>query len=173
MRSRGVCTHHTPCSVSCICSRLSSCIVSGTFEHFVYPFFNIMLRGDERSVTGGPLKPCSVSKMPVTGYTHDGTCSLHRGDDGSHHVCIRNIRDTDFCTVTGQSDWCDTKQNWCVCEWAFETAVRKLGCDAFDLKCDATNRLALDHYERTGTTHAASCIRSQCIDVKTSEYHPH
>lgn len=94
------------------------------------------------------VAPCSVSKMTVTGYTHDGTCSLH-------------------------SDCCDTKQNWCVCEWAFETAVRKLGGDAFDLKCDATNRLALEHYERTGTTHAASCIRSKCVDVKTSEYRPH
>lgn len=92
---------------------------------------------------GGPLKPCSVSTMPVTGYTHDGTCSLH-------------------------SDWCDTKQNWCVCEWAFETAVRKLGCDAFDLKCDATNRLAHEHYERTGTTHAASCIRSRCENFRVS-----
>ena len=39
--------------------------------------------------------------------------------------CIRNIRDTDFCTVTGQSDWCDTKQNWCVCEVGIRCKVRR------------------------------------------------
>ena len=99
--------------------------------------------------------------MPTTGYTRDGVCSLHQGDKGSHHVCLKDIGNT-FCTATGQSNWCADKQDWCVCEWAFERAVEAEGCDAFEIKCDATNQLALDHYERAGKGYAAACIRTQC-----------
>ena len=102
--------------------------------------------------------------MPVTGYTRDGVCSMHRGDEGSHHICLKNIGGQEnFCSVTGQTNWCENKDNWCVCEWAFETAVRRAGCDAFDIKCEATNQRALDHYERRGMSHAAECIRRACI----------
>ena len=114
------------------------------------------------SVLGQPLQPCSESGMPVTGYTRDGVCSLHSGDTGSHHVCLRRLGETSFCETTGQPNWCESKDNWCVCEWAFDTAVAKAGCDSFQIKCDSTNQLSLDHYERAGKTDAASCIREQC-----------
>jgi len=114
------------------------------------------------SVLDQPLQPCSETGMAVTGYTQDGVCSLHKGDKGSHHVCLKHVGKTSFCETTGQSNWCDSKDNWCVCEWAFDTAVGKEGCDSFRIKCEATNQLALDHYERNGKTDAASCIREQC-----------
>lgn len=127
------------------------------------------MRSEELSVLGTPLRRCSGRNMPTTGFTRDGVCSAHRGDAGSHHVCLRDIGKRDgaghrgnFCDLTGQSDWCGTKRDWCVCEWAFERAVERAGCDAFDVKCDATNGRALDHYERAGVAHAAHCIRSQC-----------
>ena len=113
----------------------------------------------ERSVLDAPLQPCSEPGMPTTGYTRDGVCSMHRGDTGSHHICLKDVKEGDFCAATGQN-WCFNKDNWCVCEWAFERAVQRLGCDAFELKCDATNQLALDHYHNTGA--AADCIRRQC-----------
>ena len=119
-----------------------------------------------QSVCGTPLEPCSESGMPQTGYTREGRCTSHRKDSGSHHVCIRNVgtgaAGRNFCDVTGQPDWCAAKKDWCVCEWAFDRAVQKAGCDDFDVKCEATNQLALVHYERAGKTHAAECLRSKC-----------
>ena len=120
------------------------------------------------SVNGTPLRRCSEPGTPQTGYSRDGVCRAHRGDAGSHHVCLRDVDEGSFCAVTGQTDWCASKQDWCVCEWAFDTAVRKAGCDAFDVKCDATNRVALEHYAREGRTHAADCIRRQCPQASPS-----
>ena len=118
------------------------------------------------SVRGGPLQRCSEPGMPTTGYTRDGKCSMHRGDAGSHHVCLKRIGNEiggeNFCSLTGQPNWCASKKDWCVCEWAFEKAVVRAGCDSFDIKCDATNKRALDHYEREGMSRAAECIRRQC-----------
>ena len=116
----------------------------------------------EVSVRGDPLARCSEASMPTTGYTRNGVCSTHKGDEGSHHVCVRNLRDSGFCEVTGQTNWCSTKQDWCVCEWAFDRAIRRVGCDAFNVKCDATNMRALEHYDRTGRMDAAACIRRKC-----------
>ena len=114
------------------------------------------------NVRGTPLQPCSELGMPATGYTRDGICSLHSGDAGSHHVCLKQLKDTNFCTITGQDDWCSAVNDWCVCEWAFERAVQHDGCDAFEIKCEATNKLALKHYDRSDMTHAAECIRRKC-----------
>ena len=56
-----------------------------------------------------------------------------------------------------------------MCEWAFDRAVQSVGCDAFDVKCDATNMRALKHYEESGRTHAANCIRTQCHTMRPHE----
>ena len=129
------------------------------------------MRDTDVSVCGTPLQRCSEPGMPQTGYTRKGRCTTHMGDRGSHHVCLRNIGAAgdrqNFCDVTGQSNWCAHKGDWCVCEWAFERAVRREGCDAFDIKCDATNQRALDHYDRKGMTHAAKCIRRKCHDAES------
>ena len=105
--------------------------------------------------------------MPATGYARDGVCARRDGDVGSHHVCLRDVDRGRFCAVTGQSDWCASVRDWCVCEWAFETAVERAGCDAFDIHCDATNRLALEHYDRESP--AARCIRERCDVSQTAE----
>ena len=118
----------------------------------------------DMSVHGTPLQRCSKPGRPVTGYTRDGMCTMHRGDMGSHHVCLRDVHKNDgvFCKVTGQEDWCKHQRDWCVCEWAFERAVERKGCDTFRIDCDATNMRALDHYKKSGMTNAADCIRQQC-----------
>ena len=116
----------------------------------------------ERSVTGGVLKKCSVGEMPPTGYERKGICASHGGDQGSHHVCVKNIRETSFCKASGQTDWCDSKQDWCVCEWAFDRAISKHGCDSYKIQCDATNEAVLRNYERNGNHEAAACVRGQC-----------
>lgn len=99
--------------------------------------------------------------MPTTGYERTGKCeSAGKRDAGSHHVCLRDVGS--FCEATGQSNWCEGKQKWCVCEWAFDKAVRSSGCDAFQVDCDATNLLALEHYSKAGKTEAADCLRRKC-----------
>ena len=90
------------------------------------------------NVRGTSLQPCSHPGMPLTGYSRDGYCKTNSGDRGSHNVCVKDLG-RGFCEVTGQNDWCGAVDNWCVCELAFDEAVRKLGCDAFTVECDSTN----------------------------------
>lgn len=123
------------------------------------------------NVRGNPLQPCSKPGMPATGYTRDGICSLHQGDRGSHHVCLKDVsRDAgQFCIATKQlhPNWCrDTHGDWCVCEWAFKKAVDRLGCKALNIDCDATNSLALDHYIKYGNEDMVKCIQEKCGPFK-------
>jgi len=130
------------------------------------------------SVAGGALETCSTDGTALTGFTRDGRC-VDSGDDdaGSHHICIR--MKPDFCTVTGQPNWCVTKMqcmgengkcpigNWCVCQWAFATYLQMAGgCDKIvDLKCDATNMAAFKAYQRSDEPahrEALACIRRKC-----------
>merc|ERR1712124_76337 len=95
------------------------------------------------SVVGKSLATCSKPGMALTGFTRDGRCQDVGNDDaGSHHICIE--MKSDFCTVTGQPDWCSEKMecmgdaskqckigNWCVCQWAFATYIEEAGgCDS-------------------------------------------
>mmetsp|Transcript_28797 Transcript_28797/g.72953 ORF Transcript_28797/g.72953 Transcript_28797/m.72953 type:complete len:160 (+) Transcript_28797:72-551(+) len=132
------------------------------------------------SIMGGPLQLCSKPGMALTGFTRDGHCQDQGDDDaGSHHICIQMKED--FCTVTGQPNWCTSKMpcmgqtgtcpigNWCVCQWAFARYIQMAGgCDSIvDLQCDATNMAALKAYEAHAAEEpslqtALDCIRSKC-----------
>merc|ERR550537_2061971 len=60
------------------------------------------------SVSGSSLATCSKPGMALTGFTRDGHCQDVGNDDaGSHHICIQ--MKSDFCTVTGQPDWCSSQ----------------------------------------------------------------
>merc|ERR1719335_1382243 len=79
---------------------------------------------------GNELEACSTEDEATTGWYRDGECTEGKNDKGSHHICIdlhyasESSVDGNFCTVTGQSNWCDELQegkprvNWCVCQWA-------------------------------------------------------
>merc|ERR1719254_14488 len=114
------------------------------------------------SVMGKSLDTCSKPGTAMTGFTRDGHCEdLGDDDAGSHHICIQ-MR-SDFCTVTGQPNWCGERQpcmgqagncaigNWCVCQWAFATYLQMAGgCDSIvELVCNATNVAALHAYEQS------------------------
>jgi len=134
--------------------------------------------GPVLNVLGGNLSTCSKPGMALTGFTRDGHCQDQGDDDaGSHHICIQ-MR-PDFCTVTGQPDWCSTSKpcmgeagscpigNWCVCQWAFASYLSQAGgCDSIvELVCDATNMAAYRAYSSSNDpTHkeALACIRSKC-----------
>ena len=121
---------------------------------------------EETNVFGQPLEPCSVEGMPTTGYTRSGRCETHLGDAGKHHVCV-DISQMDFCGATGQSNWCQGKRNWCVCQWAFAEAVRAVGCANVNVVCDATNMRALEAYTKTDSV-ALQCLRSKCGQASAS-----
>ena len=96
------------------------------------------------NVYGDELALCSKPGMAMTGFTRDGHCTDLDDDAGSHHICIQMWPSkVNFCNQTGQPDWCEEEmpchedasktcpiKNWCVCQWAFEAYVQKVGCDA-------------------------------------------
>merc|ERR1712242_425345 len=136
--------------------------------------------GEVRSVKGAPLDTCSKPGFAMTGFTRDGHCQDQGDDDaGSHHICIQMKKD--FCTVTGQPDWCEESMpcmgqagdcpigNWCVCQWAFASYIQMAGgCDSIaELSCDATNMAAVRAYEEHASAdpsikEALECIRKRC-----------
>eukprot|EP00446_Apocalathium_sp_SHHI-4_P009897 CAMPEP_0177167390 /NCGR_PEP_ID=MMETSP0367-20130122/8526_1 /TAXON_ID=447022 ORGANISM="Scrippsiella hangoei-like, Strain SHHI-4" /NCGR_SAMPLE_ID=MMETSP0367 /ASSEMBLY_ACC=CAM_ASM_000362 /LENGTH=161 /DNA_ID=CAMNT_0018613491 /DNA_START=32 /DNA_END=517 /DNA_ORIENTATION=+ len=152
--------------------------VSAPLKMLVLALLAVSARADTTSVLGGALSTCSKPGMAMTGFTRDGHC-MDNGDDdaGSHHICIQ--MKADFCTVTGQPNWCTSKMpcmtgggtcpigNWCVCQWAFARYIQMAGgCDAIvDLQCDATNMAAMRAYQKStdATIQAAlKCIEQKC-----------
>mmetsp|Transcript_88317 Transcript_88317/g.189666 ORF Transcript_88317/g.189666 Transcript_88317/m.189666 type:complete len:169 (-) Transcript_88317:285-791(-) len=139
---------------------------------------DIALTDEPKNVLGATLQTCSKPGMALTGFTRDGHCQDEGDDDaGSHHVCIQ--MKSDFCTVTGQPDWCSEDMecmgssgmcpigNWCVCQWAFSSYIQSAGgCDAIvDLVCDATNQAAVKAYEESDDPdhkEALACIKKKC-----------
>merc|ERR1740130_352395 len=146
----------------------------------------LALGGGELNVHQGALKLCSQTGMAMTGFTRDGRCAdVGSADAGAHHVCIQMKED--FCTVTGQPDWCTTRDfpcmgkggmckigNWCVCQWAFSRYLEKAGgCDSIvDLVCDATNMATFTAYSRSNRPEhiaALDCIKKRCPNLVSSE----
>ena len=142
-----------------------------------------------QNVLGGELQRCSGSGMALTGFTRNGHCVDRDDDAGSHHVCIDMASNTggNFCTVTGQPDWCSSTmscdpegstqgtcpvQHWCVCEWAFTSYLERAGgCDKIqNIVCEATNMMALTHYREQASTPkvqaALSCLEQRCSPPK-------
>jgi len=118
------------------------------------------------NVYGEALQPCSQDGMALTGYTRSGYCVERDDDQGSHHICIdlsSLTTDENFCTVTGQSDWCSSQdmachsdpydascpvENWCVCQWAFSSYVLAAGCGNIQtVVCESINLQALLAYQ--------------------------
>eukprot|EP00931_Biecheleriopsis_adriatica_P104401 TRINITY_DN79081_c0_g1_i1.p1 TRINITY_DN79081_c0_g1~~TRINITY_DN79081_c0_g1_i1.p1 ORF type:complete len:220 (-),score=48.20 TRINITY_DN79081_c0_g1_i1:98-757(-) len=129
------------------------------------------------SVMGGELDTCSKPGTALTGFTRDGHCQDMGDDDqGSHHICIQMKKD--FCTVTGQPDWCEEKMqcmgqegqcpigNWCVCQWAFARYIQMAGgCDSIvDLVCDSTNMAAVKAYRQMESKDPAIADALQCLE---------
>lgn len=148
------------------------------FSLLLSPYLNVGSSSSYQNVYGKNLKRCSSNNMALSGYTRTGYCVNEQDDSGSHHICIdvSSTNGGNFCTVTGQSDWCSSYmqcdgsyyngaeeknegdyygkgnqclvQNWCVCQWAFASYIAAAGgCDAIqDLACDSINAEAVKAY---------------------------
>ena len=121
------------------------------------------------------LQSCSSSNTALTGYTRNGKCEKLENDIGSHHVCLDINTNPNFCTSTGQDNWCSQKsqchdsekmcdkKDWCVCQWAFSSAVDKIGCDNLKVNCDATNiNVYNDFRDNPNYKSALDCLRKKC-----------
>jgi len=127
-----------------------------------------------QNVNGGPLAKCSHDGEAMTGFTRTGQCVDAGNDDqGSHHICIKMPKEDNFCTVTGQPNWCAEPgecqgqegecaiNHWCVCQWAYEHFIEaKGGCGELD--CEATNMVALTAYQEGGHEQALTCLKQEC-----------
>lgn len=141
--------------------------------------FSVASGSGVQSVMGKELSSCSQPGTAMTGFTRDGRCAdVGSSDAGAHHVCIQ--MKADFCTVTGQPNWCTTRDfpcmgqrgmckigNWCVCQWAFARYLERAGgCDSIvDLVCDATNMATFTAYSRSNRPEhlaALNCIKQRC-----------
>ena len=150
---------------------------------FVLPFLS--LADAALNVYGRELQPCSGDNMALTGFTRNSHCVDASGDSGSHNVCIdmKSTRHGNFCTVTGQTDWCDEYMpcdqdsaqncpvvNWCVCEWAFATYLAKAGgCHKIaSVICESTNEKVIADYENKiaggdrDAELAFNCLKKKC-----------
>ena len=145
--------------------------------------------GSYQNILGSTLQSCSYDGTALTGYTRNGYCIDQDDDAGSHHICINLAsiasNGQNFCSVTGQSDWCSSTdmpchedsndsicaiENWCVCQWAFASYIAKAGgCDAIqEIQCDAINMKALEAYKSNSDKYgeALSCLYERCgVDI--------
>ena len=148
-----------------------------------------------QNVYGNALESCSSDGTALTGYTRNGYCVDRNDDAGSHHICINlaSANGGNFCTVTGQSDWCSSEdmpchedvndeacaiQNWCVCQWAFASYIAKAGgCDEIqNIQCNAVNIQAIWAYRDAASRKqtyqdALDCLVSRCsLDLSQPLY---
>ena len=147
----------------------------------------------ELNVYGDALKSCSQDGMAQTGFTRTGHCEDYDHDQGSHNVCIDipSSKGGNFCTVTGQPDWCSEDKecggdatsdlcpikHWCVCEWAFESYLEKAGgCgQVADIVCESTNHKVIVHYEEAIAQRgdkkaeaALACLEERCGEMASA-----
>jgi len=133
----------------------------------------------DKNIYGKKLKNCSYNNIAKTGYNRNGFCTNINQDQGSHQICLNiNPENTthNFCLITGQPNWCAekspchqnlnmncNKKEWCVCNGQFNNAINKIGCDAFDIDCEATNISALEDFRKNPQYQKAlECIKKKC-----------
>ena len=89
----------------------------------------------------------------------NGVCN----NDDTHRVCAR-ISDSDtFWKATGQDNWCNGGRctpNWCICKWALNDWVKKVGCDNVSIDCGATD--VQNVLRSRSLPYAQACIRQKC-----------
>jgi len=96
--------------------------------------------GNERSLTSGPLQPSGSG----TGFTGTGSCSWSPDDSGYHSVCVK--MSDKFLKASASKDGNDLSSvvkpggRWCVCAWAFASAVKRNPAllEGIELDCSRT-----------------------------------
>lgn len=172
-------THHNLAYMMTLTRKMRESIHRNDYGNFVRSFVMMQYPGKNSGSQGKAVPVWVKEAIESAGISTDGHCTDVGDDDkGSHHICIQMKED--FCTVTGQSNWCVEKMpcmdghgkcpigNWCVCQWAFARYIQMAGgCDAIvDLDCEGTNAAAVRAYkgEASDATIKAAleCIERKC-----------
>jgi len=118
----------------------------------------------ETGLDGNPLQPCSSGSQSQqsTGADRSGSCHWDAADSGYHQVCVTMTQK--FLDNSASQDGNDLSSvvsvgdDWCICAWAFASAVSRGPDDAegLDLQCSSTNSKLREVYqsnaELTGPT---------------------
>lgn len=109
----------------------------------------------DTNLDGGALQACNTPTSSVTGagYDRTGSCAWDPSDAGYHEVCVQ-VTQT-FLDNSKNNDGNDLSsvvsagQNWCICAWAFASAVVRDSSNAegLILECDKTNSKLREVYE--------------------------
>lgn len=108
------------------------------------------MRGEQKNVLGGELKPCSLD--PMTGFTRSGSCESHEADRGCHAVCAQMTEEflqfsrqagNDLSTPRPEYHFPGLKEGdrWCLCASRWEEA--RLAGKAPLVVLESTHELAL------------------------------
>jgi len=108
----------------------------------------------QKSLTGGPLQPCSNPDEVPTGWTRHGTCEWQIEDAGYHQVCVK--MSSKFLKNSANKDRNDLNSvvqengHWCICAWAFASAVHRdsKALEGLELDCNRTNLKLVDVYRK-------------------------
>jgi len=127
------------------------------------------------STDGSDIAPC-----PGEGDRYgDHKCS----HDPTHRVCAQLLDkdgkplswgDGDFWKITGQSSWAEdiraeNGDSWCICMWATESLIAKVGCDNVHINCEATDIPYLLRSVSDGgwdLSTSRECIKKKCPEPK-------
>jgi len=107
----------------------------------------------ETSLMGAPLQPCTqAGDARVTGWTRTGTCAWEPSDEGFHQVCV-TMSDAflESSKVKDDNDLSPAVRaggHWCICAWAWASAVRRdpKQFEGLSLDCTRTNGRLRDVY---------------------------
>lgn len=104
----------------------------------------MMLQKHEQfGLTGKPLQSCTASSdQGPTGFTRAGSCKFEPDDLGYHEVCVTMTHE--FLKESAKQDGNDLSSvvapggHWCICAWAWASAVTRDPNNAEGLKLDCT-----------------------------------
>jgi uncharacterized protein (DUF2237 family) len=117
-----------------------------------------------QNLVGGSLRSCTQSNDRMnTGWTRSGSCNWAANDQGYHEVCVEMSQE--FLQRSASVDGNDLSSvvqrggHWCICAWAFASAVTAATTQELQsgdpnglrLQCDATNGKLRDVYSHFAT----------------------
>lgn len=133
------------------------------------------------NLRGTGLKACTKNNdKHATGWTRSGSCNWDANDGGYHEVCVEMTKS--FLRTSASDDGNDLSSvvqqggHWCICAWAFASAVAHdpTGIQGIKLDCNSTNGNLRKVYTSHGYLRAPSGLtyKSQAALAKVDELCP-
>lgn len=109
----------------------------------------------ETGLDGNTLKPCKSGShsQELTGVDRSGYCHWDADDGGFHEVCVemtdKFLVDSATVDKNDLSKVVQAGDDWCICAWAFASAVSRdpEKAEGLKLKCSSTNSKLRNVYQ--------------------------